>query len=208
MRSHTKSFKYAGGCLVRFPRSRGGDVLAGEDGVATEGGGVLTSGLLCSTSGASCPPLVVISSPSSLPPDGAHEGDGGGVLTGGLLCSTSGASCPSLVVMSSFSSLSPDRALLAGGFCTSGSVFGLEVLVAGLTLEAEGLALEAVGALPLMEVAFLALPSLLSTARLLHILVHVTAARALFFASWGLSCRTGASPIGFQAGLILNKHLS
>jgi len=59
MRSHTKSFKYAGGRLVRWPRSRGGDVLAGEDGVATGGGGILTAGPLGSTSSASCPRLLL-----------------------------------------------------------------------------------------------------------------------------------------------------
>jgi len=43
-----KSFRYAGGCLVRCPRSRGGGALTGR---LSSGGGALTGGLLSSTGG-------------------------------------------------------------------------------------------------------------------------------------------------------------
>jgi len=83
---------------------------------------------------------------------------------------------------------SPSR----GGFALLDPYLVPEVLVVELTLEVEGLALEAVGALPLTEVAFLALPSFMSAARPLHILVHVAAARVLLFPSWALT--TGGGP--------------
>jgi len=59
MQSHTKSFKYGGGFLVRCPRSRGGDTLAGL--------------FVGASNGVSTSPLVVISSCSPdepLPPWG------------------------------------------------------------------------------------------------------------------------------------------
>jgi len=66
--SHTKSFRYSGGCLVHCP-----------GGVVTAGGGILTSGLLCLTGGVSSLLVTVDSSPIS--PDGASSG--GRVCTSG-----------------------------------------------------------------------------------------------------------------------------
>jgi len=193
----TKSFEYAEGRLVRCPPCRGGDVPAGEEGVATEGGGVLTGGLLGSTCGVSRPPLAVISSPSLLPSDRVPKGDGSGVFTGALLGSTGGASCLLWVV--SFS-LSPNETPSAGGgFAFPSPYLDSEVLVAGLALEVEGLALEAVGALPLMEAAFLVLAKFLSAARPLHILVHVAAARTLLSVSWALTTG-GGRPLQSRLG--------
>jgi len=102
-----------------------------------------------------------------------------------------------------------------GVFALPSPYLDLEVSVAGLALEVEGLALGAVGALPLAEVAFFALPSPLSAALPLHTLGHIAAARALLSASWaptteggGLSSCSWASPIGFQANLVLDRYLS
>jgi len=67
--SHTKSFRYAGGYLVRCPRSKEGGVRAGGGGVVTGGGGVLTSGLLRSTGGVTG--LLVTGVSSLISPDGA-----------------------------------------------------------------------------------------------------------------------------------------
>jgi len=81
-----KSFKYAGGCLVRCPRSRESGVLAGGSGVVTNGDGALTGGLLCSTGGVSGLLVTVVSSPRS--PDLREEvqnpprGEGGFALPG------------------------------------------------------------------------------------------------------------------------------
>jgi len=49
----------------------GDEVVVGEDGVAGEGGGVLTGGLLHSTGGISCLPSTVVSSSLLFSPDGA-----------------------------------------------------------------------------------------------------------------------------------------
>jgi len=64
--SHTKSFRYAGGCLVHCPRSK-------ESGVLTGGGGVLTSRLLRSTGGVTGLLVTGVSSfrSSLISPDGA-----------------------------------------------------------------------------------------------------------------------------------------
>jgi len=80
-----------------------------------------------------------------------------------------------------------------GCFARPDSCLVPDVVVAVLALEVDGLDLGAVGALSLVEVAFLALPSLLSAARPLHIRVHVAAACALSSASWAPTTG-GASP--------------
>jgi len=67
--SHTKSFRYAGGCLVRCPHSKEGGVIAGGDGVVTGGGSVLTGGLLRSTGGFTG--LLATGVSSLISPDGA-----------------------------------------------------------------------------------------------------------------------------------------
>jgi len=118
---------------------------------------VLTGGFLRSTHGVSLVPWFAVSPPSSLTRAGVLEGGGGGVLTDGLLVSTGSASCP--LRFDPFS-LSPDGAPPVGVFALSSPYMGSEVMVA----EAEGLVLGAVGALPLMEVAFPALPIPLSAA--------------------------------------------
>jgi len=79
-----------------------------------------------------------------------------------------------------------------GGFALPNVIPG--VLVVDLASEVEELDLEAVGVLPLPEVAFLALSSLLSAARPPHILVRAAAAHALLSASWALTTRGGGSP--------------
>jgi len=56
------------------------------------------------------------------------------------------------------------ESLLAGVFTLPSPHLDSEVMVAGLALDVEGLVLEAVGALPLTEVAFPVLPSPLSAA--------------------------------------------
>jgi len=66
---------------VRCPHSRQGGVLAGGDGVVTDGGGALTGGLLCYTSGVSSLLLTVVSSP--IFPHGALPRGGGGICTSG-----------------------------------------------------------------------------------------------------------------------------
>jgi len=109
-----KSFKYAGGCLVRCPRFKETGVLAGGDGVVT---GVFS---LISTDGA--------------PPRG-------------------------------------------GGFALPDPSQVPEVVVLGL-------ALEAVNALPLTEVAFPPSPRHLPAARPPHILARAAAAHVLLSASW------------------------
>jgi len=132
-----------------------------------------------------------------LPSDRVPKGDGSGVFTGALLGSTGGASCLLWVV--SFS-LSPNETPSAGGgFAFPSPYLDSEVLVAGLALEVEGLALEAVGALPLMEAAFLVLAKFLSAARPLHILVHVAAARTLLYVSWALTTG-GGRPLQSRLG--------
>jgi len=80
MQSDTKSYQYGGGFLVRCPRSRGGDALAGL--LAGASGGVSTSPLVvtssCSPDGA--PPSVGVctSGTSSVSgSDGIRLGGGG-----------------------------------------------------------------------------------------------------------------------------------
>jgi len=91
---------------------------------------------------------------------------------------------------------------------------------------ASGLVLEMVNALLLMEAVFHLLPSPLPAARPLHTLVRVAVAHALlsapgapttggglfpgggFFREGGFFRCIRASPIRFQASLILDRHLS
>jgi len=144
--SHTKSFRYVGGCLVRCPRSKKSGVLAGED-------GVLTGGRLCSTGGVTG--LLVTGVSALISSDGAPHREGGFAL--------------------------PDPSQVP------------EVV-------ALGLALWAVGALPLTEVAFPPSPSPLSTTRPPHILARGAAAHALLSASWAPTTWRGASPVA--SGLV------
>jgi len=133
----------------------------------------------------------------------------GGVLTGGLLSSTGGVTGLLVTGVSSFRSflISPDGDPPPGGFALADLSQVLEVV-------APGLAMETVDALLLMEVVFHLLPSALPAARPLHTLAHVAVAHVLLSASWapttggGFSHCIWASPIRFQASLILDGHLS